>query len=178
MLERLGLTDRRAIILMAAITLLVAITALGKEATHPLVLGIYRSLLLGIVVLYAWSERRTLPQISPYFLLALAAVVAVMALSVILRQGSHFEAFYAFYEKILFIAAFMALAHASPARSPQWKRTLLATVVLLQVAYLAGAILSPSRPLIGSFVNPNYFASFLLPGLAICVAAVSLESSL
>src|SRR5438552_1297875 len=99
MLERLGITDRRELAVLACLVLLVAITPAGNEATHPAVLFIYRTLLLGIVAAYAaWSDRSKLQRLCPYFIAAVAAILGIMIVSVLRWQGSFFEGFYAFYE--------------------------------------------------------------------------------
>jgi O-antigen ligase len=179
MLERFGIADRREMAVLACLILLVAITPLGREATHPVVLFVYRTLLLAIVAAYvAWTDRSKLQRLCPYFLGAVAAIAGIMILSIVRWNGSYAEGFYRFYETILFIAAFLALAHAGTARPVAWKHTVLAMVVLINVSYLAAALASGSAILKGPFVNPNYLASFLLPGLAICVAVVLSGASL
>lgn len=179
MLEGLGITDRRELAVLACLVLLVAVTPLGSEATHPAVLFIYRTLLLAIVAAYfAWSDRSNLQRLCPYFVLALGAIGAFSLPSILRGNGSLFEGFYAFYENALFAAAFIALAHAGTARPAAWKHTVLASIVLIDVAYLVAGLASGARVLQGPFVNANYFASFMLPGIAVCVAVVSLGSSL
>jgi O-antigen ligase/Flp pilus assembly protein TadD len=101
-----------------------------------------------------------------------------MLISALSWQGSLFEGFYAFYTNVLFILAFLALTHAGTARPARWKFAILASVVVIDVGYLAAALASGSSILRGPFVNPNYLASFLLPGLAICVAIALWGSSL
>jgi O-antigen ligase len=179
MLERFGITDRRELAVLAGLILLVAITPLGEEATHPVILFIYRTLLLGIVAAYAaWTDRSKLQPLCPYFIGAVAAIFGIMILSMLRWDGALFESFYTFYENVLFIGAFIALAHAGTARPAGWKHAVLASVVLIDVIYLAAAMASGSRILQGPFVNPNYLASFVLPGIAICVATVSLGTSI
>ena len=178
MLERFGIRDRHELAAFISLVLLVAVTPAGKEATHPLVLTIYRTLLLAIVVSYAaFTDRSRLPRLSPAFTVGVVGVIAVMLISILRWQGSSFEGFYVFYEKVLFIAAFVALAHSAAGRSSAWKYSILGAVVLIEAAYIAGALVLAKRPLLGPFVNPNYLGSFVLPGLAICAATVLLASS-
>ena len=179
MLERLGIRDRYELAVFACLLLLVAVTPLGKESSHPTVFGISRSLLLFIIVSYiAWTDRSRLPRISTGFLGAAIGLVAIMLVSLLRWQGSLFESFYLFYENVLFIAAFIALAHGATGRSSAWKHAILASVVLINAAYIGGALILGNRPILGPFVNQNYFASFVLPGLAICTATVFLASSI
>jgi O-antigen ligase len=51
-------------------------------------------------------------------------------------------------------------------------------VVVINIGYIAGTLLIQKRPLLGPFVNPNYLASFVLPGIAVCAAVVLLGSSI
>ena len=177
MLERLGIKDRRELVVFLSLILLVALTPAGNEASHPLVLGIYRTLIIVIVGCYAWSDRSRLPRLSPLFLGGVMALGTIMLISILRWPGSLFESAYLFYENILFIIAFIVLAHGAAGRSPAWKHAILGAVVLINVGYLAGALMIEKRPLFGPFVNPNYLASFLLPGLAICAATVFEASS-
>ena len=178
MLERFGIRDRQELVTFLCVILLVALTPAGKEATQPVVLGIYRSLLLVIIGCYAWKkDRASLPPLSPGFLTGVIAVVAAMLISMLRWPGSLFESWYVFYENILFIGAFIALAHCAIGRPASWKNAILGAVVLIDVGYIAGALIVGERPLLGPFVNANYLASFVLPGLAICVATLLLGSS-
>src|SRR6185436_14169210 len=55
-------------------------------------------------------------------------------------------------------------------RSYAWKRTILWAVVGIDVIYVVVTLLLGQRPLLGPFVNPNYFASYLLVGFSACIA--------
>jgi O-antigen ligase len=183
MLERLGIKadikDRWELALVGLSLALVAVTPLGKEASAAWALGAYRTILVAILVVYAFAPARILlPRVSPYYLSGVAAVLGVLFLSVVTIEGSRFEAFYAFYEKGLFIAVFLSLAHFSLTRSIQSRNAVLAGVVAISAIYVIAALASAQQPLLGPFVNPNYFASFLLPGVAICaVTALSNAAS-
>ena len=178
MLERLGIKDRHELVVFLSLILLVALTPAGKEATHPLVLGIYRTLLFVIIGCYAWKDRSKLPRLSPLFLGGVIVLAAIMLVSILRWPGSLFESAYLFYENVLFVTAFIVLAHGTMGRSTAWKHAILAAVVLINAAYIGGTLVIGSRPLLGPFVNPNYLASFVLPGVAICAATVFLASSI
>jgi O-antigen ligase len=179
MLERLGITDRRELLVWFCLVLLVAITPAGNESTQPLVLAAYRTLLIALIVTYfAWSDRTKLQRLPLYFLGGVALLFGLMAFSILMWDGSSFEGSYVFYERLLFIVAFIVLAHGNTARSDKWKYGILGAVVLINVAYIAGTLIIGTRPLQGPFVNPNYFASFVLPGVAVCAAVVLLASSI
>jgi O-antigen ligase len=179
MLEALGITNRRELAVLACLVLLVAVTPAGNEATHPAILFIYRTLLLAIVAAYfAWTDRAKLQRLCPYFLCAMGGIAGFALYSTVRWNGSLFEGFYTFYETALFAAAFIALAHAGTARPAAWKHAVLLCVVLIDVAYLAGGMAIGAPVLQGPFVNANYMASFFLPSIAVCVAVVSLGSSL
>jgi O-antigen ligase len=177
MLERLGIRDRQELVVFLCLILLVVITPAGKEASHPVLMAIYRTLLFVVIGCYLWKDRSKLPHLSAHFLGAVIAVITVMMLSILRWPGSLFESAYLFYENILFITAFIALAHSAVERASAWKHAILGAVVLTDVAYIGGALVIGERPLLGPFVNPNYLASFVLPGLAVCAATVLLASS-
>jgi O-antigen ligase len=179
MLERLGIRDRRELLVWLCLVLLIAVTPSGKESTQPLVLALYRTLLLALIATYfVWKDRSQLQRLSPLFIGAVVLLFGVMALSVMLWDGSSFEGWYVFYENILFITAFIAVAHSNTVRSNAWKHGILAAVVLIDVSYIAGTLIIDKRPLLGPFVNPNYLGSFVLPGVAICAAVVFVSSSI
>jgi hypothetical protein len=172
MLQRLGINNRIDLILFLSLALLVAVSPLGNEATHPFVLGIYRTLLLVLTIVAAWRTRQyRLPQISIHFLIGAGIVLFAMYASVMLRPGSHFEGVYNFYQNALFLAAFISLASFNRTRAISWKNATLVAVVLIDVVYVFAAWLKGVRPLQGPFVNPNYFASYLLVGFSVCTAA-------
>ena len=173
-----GMKDMRELAVWSCLVLLVAITPAGHEATKPLVLALSRTLLLLIIVFYAWTDRSRLPRLSPLFIGGLVALSGLMLISVLRWQGSRFEGFYQFYEHVLFIAAFVALAHSAIGRPSAWKHAVLGAVVLINVGYIAGALALGERPLFGPFVNPNYLGSFVLPGVAICTSTILFASSL
>ena len=107
MLERFGIRQRHELATLLCLVLLVSLTPTGKESTHPLVFGIYRTLLLVIIACYAlWTDRSRLPRLSPAFAGGVIGVAVIMLVSLLRWQGSLFEGFYLFYENILFIAAF------------------------------------------------------------------------
>jgi len=173
MLKRLGIENSLDGVLFLSVVLLVAISPLGNEATHPIVLGIYRTLLLLIIVASAIRTRQyDLPQVCFLFLGAVALVLLAMYGSVVLRPDSHFEGVYTFYENALFLVAFISLASFHRTRTTQWKSAILGLVVFIELVHLAAAWTRSARPLMGTFVNPNYFASYLLVGFSICVAGV------
>src|SRR5262245_38347580 len=179
MLERFGIKNRQDLATFLSLILLVALTPSGKEATHPIVLGVYRTLLLVIIAVYfGWTDRSRLPRLSQRFVAGLIGVAGLMLIAILRWEGSLFESFYLFYENILFAGAFIALAHSAAGRSTVWKNAVLGAVVLINAAYIAGTLVIGTRPLLGPFVNPNYLASFVLPGLAVCAATVLLGSSI
>ena len=84
MLERLGIKGRHELVVFLSLILLVALAPTGKEASHPLVLGIYRTLIIVIVGCYAWSDRSRLPRLSPLFLGGVMALGTIMSSVVLL----------------------------------------------------------------------------------------------
>jgi len=182
MIKRWGIENGLDGVLFLSLIILVAVSPLGSEATHPIILGIYRTLLVVIIVATAVRTRQQeLPQVRFLFLGLLALVLLAMYGSVVLRPGAHFEGIYAFYESALFLAAFVGLASFSRTKGPQWKNAILGSVVVIELMHLAAAWAaahaSGARPLLGTFVNPNYFASYLLVGFSVCTAAVLFAKS-
>ena len=53
MLKRLGIENRLQGVIFFALSAVVIITPLGKEASNPIVLGLYRTLLFLIIMLAA-----------------------------------------------------------------------------------------------------------------------------
>ena len=174
MLNALGVQDRREMALLLAIIALVAVTPLGRESTSAFWLVTYRILLLAIAggsLLLLQNKEE--PDISPIFVSLCLVVLLLMLISLLANPGSNFDGFYRWYQHLFFGAAFLALASLNRQRSIAWKQTLLWSVIVIDVLYVAFTLLSRARPLVGPFSNPNYFASFLLAGFAggIAIAA-------
>jgi O-antigen ligase len=172
MQQRLGIGSRLELAAFASLLLFVAISPLGREATHPVVLGLTRTLLLTIVAVSFIQTTKRARRICPWLAGGAALVFAAMLASVVFQTGSRFEGAYQLYENILFLAAFYVLALLSTTRTAAWKYAVLAWVVIVDVVYVAAAFVAGGRPLQATFVNPNYFASFLLCGLSVCAAVV------
>jgi hypothetical protein len=92
MLERLGINTRAQTIVFGALTMLLFITPLGKEASHPITLGIYRTLLflIAIVAIRATSRDGS-SRICPYFLASCTVALFLMGASILLTADSRFE---------------------------------------------------------------------------------------
>jgi len=84
--------------------------------------------------------------------------------------GSSFEGFYRWYQIALFGIGFLALAAYHREQPTARKYLLMWAIVGVQGAYLAFSLFLQGRPIDGGFVNPNYFASFLLVGFSIGLA--------
>jgi O-antigen ligase len=154
---------------------LVAISGLGREATHPAALFLHRTLLFAIIV---WCARdlylRRSFSVSPSFL-CLGGLCCLLMLS-FLRNASFDEGFYFWYQFVLFALMFVVLAAQARNRSGSWKQRLLWIVASIQAVYLVAALVLEGRPIKGGFVNPNYFASFLLVGFSIGLAMTAFET--
>src|ERR1051325_8169718 len=99
------------------VTALVAVSGLGSEGTHPIVLFLYRSLVFAILF---WcgrdAYRNDTFRVSPPFLAA-GAVALLLALS-FLRNPSTFEGFYTWYQFVLFAALFIVLSGYASSQDP------------------------------------------------------------
>src|SRR6185436_2300120 len=108
MFKRWGIENSFDGAIFLSLILLVAIAPVGAEATHPAVLGVYRTLLILIVLASAIRTRHyDLPDVCFLFLGAAGLVLLAMYGSVILRPNSHFEGLYYFYENAFFLVAFV-----------------------------------------------------------------------
>ena len=177
MVNAFGINNRRELALLASIVALVAVAPLGHEGTHPLVFVTYRVLLVAItfgsiVLLRPDSEQKP----SLLFIGLCALVLLVMQISIQLNPGSRFDGSYSWNQHLLFGAAFVAMAAFHRYRTASWKRTILWSVVGIDLIYTAVDLFIGRRPLIGPFVNPNYFASFLLVGFSAAIAVALFES--
>jgi len=154
---------------------LVAISGLGREAVHPLVLFLHRTLLFAIIL---WCARDLYRQrsftVSPVFL-GLSGFTCLLMMS-FLKNASTDEGFYTWYQFVLFALMFVSLAAWSRNQPAAWKQRLLWIVVGIQSLYVIAALVLEKRPIRGGFINPNYFASFLLAGLSIGIAMTALET--
>src|SRR5262249_23665174 len=150
-LKRLGIGSRVELISFASLALLAAISPLGREATHPVVLGLCRSLLFTIILAALIETTKTGFRISPYLAGACGAILALMFASVALRPGSKFEGEYFFYQNALLLIAFLFLAYLRGSRSRNWKTAMLVWIVLVDLVYVAAAMAMGVRPLQGTF---------------------------
>jgi O-antigen ligase len=171
MFKALGANSRAEVVLFVAIVLLVAITPAGREATAPAIFIAHRSLLVLItaISLSILKDGRE-ADVSPLYVGLCGLLLLLMFASVVLNAGPRFNGFYRWYQYLFFGSAFLALAALHRQRGAHWKRALLWAVAGIGAAYVAGALIIGARPLIGPFVNPNYFASFLIPGFCVATA--------
>src|SRR5580704_12105974 len=105
MLKAPGIENRADLALLASIIILVAVTPLGHEATHPFV---------GLCGL----------------------VLCLMLVSVRWNPGSQFDGLYRWYQQLLFGGAFLAMTQLNCHRTMHWKRTILWSVVTIDLMYL------------------------------------------
>src|SRR5215469_8661094 len=140
---------------------LIAITALGVEGTDPVFLFLYRSLIFGIVI---WCGRELYRSrssfVSPQF--ALAGAIGFLLMLSFLRYPSTFEGFYFWYQALLFAVLLVVFSAYARTQTAAWKLRILYIVAGIQAVFILTKI---------QFLNPDYFASYLLVGLSICIAA-------
>jgi O-antigen ligase len=133
----------------------------------------YRTSLVAIAILSAiGSHNITELKICRKFLGALLCLFALMLISVLRIPGSHFEGFYLWSRYLLFAVAFVNLANFARYQSARWRGFLFATIVTVQLGHLLPDLVRNPSVVTGfSKNNANYFATFLLIGLAATVAA-------
>src|SRR5262249_56248228 len=117
--------------------------------------------------------RRSFP-VSPVFL-GLSGFTCLLMMS-FLKNASTDEGFYIWYKFVLFALMFVSLAAWSRNQPVFWKQRLLWILVAIQSIYVIAALVLEKRPIRGGFINPNYFASFLLTGLSIGIAMLAFET--
>lgn len=156
---------------------LVAISPLGHEGTHPVSFLLYRTLLIGMIGLALWracaSASGRKPDISIRFLVAWATGLTLSLCSILTLDGSLFDPLYWWYNDVLFVGAFIALSTIARHWQVRTRLIVLAGVVLTNLSYLVPSVLAAERPILATFVNPNYFASYLLVGFAVVLATLT-----
>jgi O-antigen ligase len=163
--------------LQLAITLcvigLVVVTTLGGSGGAPVVFVIYRTLLFVITILCVWGTRKADTEIARWFLALIVVLAGLMWLSVFRIQGSHFEGMYLWYRYVLFAGMFLTLAHYSRYQSAAWKGLLLGSVIAVGAVHLIPDLVTRQDHVSGfSHNNPDYFATYLLIGVAASLGVV------
>src|SRR5947208_3266510 len=112
------------------------------------------------------------------FLAWVTVLFLLMLISVIRIPGSHFEGSYLWYRYAFFAWAFLSLANYARYQSAGWKAVFLLTIVAVGLVHLAPD-LARRGPVVGfSSNNADYFATFLLIGVAVNVAAAIFAANL
>lgn len=172
MFKRLGIETPLQFAITICVLTLILVTPLGGSGGAPWVFFVYRTLLVVITLLCAISARREDLKIAPGFLMLVAIDILLMLVSTLRIPGSHFEGLYLWYKHAFFVCAFLSLAFYSRYQAARWRGLLLGTVVFGNVIHLMPDLLR-HRVVVSSFSNnANYFATFLLIGMAVCVAVV------
>jgi len=171
-LNRFGIETRLQAAITVCVISLVVVTTFGGSAGAPWAFFVYRSLLLAICVLTLMGCRNAEMIISRRYIACVVALFVLMLISVLRVRGSHFDAFYLWTQYALFGAAFLPLAWYARHQSARWKGLLSAVVVSVGLLHLLPDILLAHEQVAGfSRSNANYFATFLLVGLAASAAA-------
>src|SRR5437667_5407131 len=166
-LNRPAIQNGLRLAITACVISLIVITTLGGSGGATPVFFIYRTLLLAITILCICGSRNEELRIAPAVLAAVYVALALMLVSMLRIDGSHFEGFYLWYKHAFFIAGFLALAWYSRSQPFRWKATILTAVVVLNVIHLVPDLVRYNQPFAGfSTNNVNYFGTFLLTGLA------------
>src|SRR5262249_39753194 len=139
---------------------------------------LYRTLLICIAILCAIAVRHEAYRISPMYVGLVSILLLLMLISVIRIDGSHFEGLLLWYRYASFAFAFVSLANYAHYQSNRWKELLSLTPAAAGLAYLVPDILSRRGRVAGfSPNNPDYFATFLLIGVAVGLAATIFDSN-
>jgi O-antigen ligase len=173
-LNHLGIESRLQLAITICVVALIVITTLGGSGGAPWVFFSYRTLLLVIAILSAIGSRQADYRLNRVFLACTVALFALMLISVLRIPASHFEAFYLWFKYAFFAVALLSLANYARYQSARWRGCILASIVAVDLAHLVPELVL-NRDLVRGFStnNPNYFATFLLIGLAVTVAAAA-----
>ena len=174
MLKRLGIETSLQLAITVCVVLLIIVTTLGGSGGAPWVFFTYRTLLVAIAVLGAIGSWNADLRICRVFLACTVVLFGLMLISLLRIPGSHFEAFYLWFKYAFFAGAFFNLANYARYQSARWRGLILATIVAVNLAHLVPDLVWNRAQVVGfSTNNPNYFATFLLVGLAISIAAAA-----
>ena len=174
MLLRLGIETRLQLAITICVVCLIVVTTLGGSGGAPWVYFTYRTMLVAIAILGAIGARSAPFRTSLIFLTGTVFLFALMLISVLRIQGSHFEGFYLWFKYAFFAAAFVNLANYARYQSARWRGFLIATITFVCLAHLIPDLVRYKVIVAGfSKNNPNYFATFLLIGLAASIAAAT-----
>jgi len=168
-LKTLGIESRLQLAITICVLALVLVTPIESGAA-PVVVLVYRSLLLAITILCGIGSWRQDLRISRVYLTLLGLALFLALISVSRIQGSHFEGLFLWYRLAFFIAGFLALAHYNKYQSARWKELLLGIVLAGNIIYLIAGLVTNHRPVASFSNNPNYFATFMLTGTAASLA--------
>jgi O-antigen ligase/Flp pilus assembly protein TadD len=171
MLRILGIESRLQLAVTICIVSLIVVTTLGTSGGATWAFFTYRTLLVLVAVLAAIGSRRSEYGICRLFLGFTGVAFALMLASVLRIPGSHFEGFYLWFKYAFFAAAFLNLANYARYQSARWRGFLLGAIAMTGIAHLLPDLIN-NRDIVAGFSknNPNYFATFLLIGLAAMMA--------
>src|SRR5688572_5664402 len=93
MLSRLGIETPLQFAIAVCVIALVVVTTLGGSGGAAWVFLVYRTLLPLIAILCAIGVRRADLRICPLFVACVGVLIALMLVSVLRIEGSHFEGF-------------------------------------------------------------------------------------
>ena len=165
MLSRLGIETHLQLAITACVVCLIVVTTLGGSGGAPWVYLTYRTMLVAIAILGAIGARSAPFRTSWIFRICTVLLLALMLISVLRIQGSHFEGFYLWFKYAFFAAAFLNLANYARYQSARWRGFLIATMIAVCLAHLIPDLVRYKVVVAGfSKNNPNYFATFLLIG--------------
>src|SRR5438105_1052086 len=163
--------DYRLAITACVVALMIVTTLGANDTAHPTFL-MYRTLLICIAILCWIADPRAEYRISPIYLVLVVTLFLLMSTSVLRIGGSHFEGCLLWYRYACFACAFLSLANYAQYQSRRWKELLLLTPAAAGIAYLLRDILMRRSRVAGfSPNNPDYFATFLVIGVAVGLAA-------
>ena len=150
---------------------LIIVTTLGGSGGAPWVFFTYRTLLLFIAILGAIGSWRADQRIRPIFLGGTGLVLTLMLVAFSGSAGLILRVCTFGTSTRSFTCAFLGLANYARNQSAKWKGLLLAIIVVVDLSHLLPDLILRRAQVVGfSHNNANYFATFLLIGLAVAIS--------
>jgi O-antigen ligase len=150
---------------------LVAVSPFGAESTHPVFFLIYRTGLIGLILLSLLALSGTsAPDFPRHVYLLGGGVLLWMAISLWASPGFNAGGESLWFEHLLFAVFFVVFARYSASRTAEWRSTLLGGIAAVALLHIVANPPGSSR-VDNLFGNANHMAAFLLPGLGVTLAA-------
>ena len=162
-----------------ATVFLVFTSPFGGESTSGWAMLLNRAILLSIIGL-CWVSLRDRESldfgIGTYILLG--TTLTAMFAAVWVADRAPLDGVYLWYQHAIFAGFFILLARFNRTQSVAWKASMLGGLTLAITLHCVWSLINETPPLLGSFINTNYFGSYLLVGFACSLATAARHPAL